>query len=116
VAVFQPHRFTRTRDLLSEFGPALGLADVVVLTDIYAAGEPPIPGITLDTLAARVREHVKELVVVPQVTEVPGHVAMLAHEGDLIVTLGAGSIGLVADRVLGALRQMAGLDGREVPQ
>jgi len=53
---------------------------------------------------------------VPQVSEVPGRVAMLAHEGDLIVTLGAGSIGLVADRILAALRQMAGLDGREVPR
>ena len=116
VAVFQPHRYTRTRDLMSEFGPALGLADVVVLTDIYAAGEAPISDITLDTLAAQVRPHVKELVVVPQVTDVPGHVAMLARDGDLIVTLGAGSIGLVADRVLTALRQMAGVDGREVPR
>ena len=87
-----------------------------MLTDIYPAGEVPIPGITLDTLAARVREHVRELVVVPQVADLPGHVAMLAREGDLIVTLGAGSIGLVADRVLTALRQMAGSDGREVPQ
>jgi UDP-N-acetylmuramate--alanine ligase len=116
VAVFQPHRYTRTRDLMSEFGPALGVADVVVLTDIYPAGEAPIPGITLDVLAAQVREHVKTLVVVPDVSDVPGHVAMLAQDGDLIVTLGAGSIGMVADRVLAALRQMAGLDGREVPR
>lgn len=116
VAVFQPHRYTRTRDLMGEFGPALGLADLVVLTDIYPAGEAPIPGVTLDTLAERVREHVKELVIVPQVTEVPGRVAMLARDGDLVVTLGAGSIGLVADRLLSALRQMAGLDGREVPR
>ena len=116
VAVFQPHRYTRTRDLMAEFGPALGLADVVVLTDIYAAGEAPIPGITLDSLSAQVKPHVTELVVVPEVTEVPGRVAMLAHDGDLIVTLGAGSIGVVADRVLAALRQMSGPDGREVPQ
>jgi len=116
VAVFQPHRYTRTRDLLDDFGPALGLADLVVLTDIYPAGETPIPGITLDALAARVRAHVRELVVVPQVADVPGHVAMLAHEGDLIVTLGAGSIGLVAGRLLAALKHMTGSDGREVPQ
>jgi UDP-N-acetylmuramate--alanine ligase len=77
---------------------------------------PPIPGITLDVLEAQVREHVKTLVVVPDVSDVPGHVAMLAQDGDLIVTLGAGSIGMVADRVLAALRQMAGLDGREVPR
>jgi UDP-N-acetylmuramate--alanine ligase len=116
VAVFQPHRFTRTRDLMAEFGLALGLADVVVLTDIYPAGEAPIPGVTLDALAALVRRHVPELVVVPQVADVPGHVAMLAREGDLIVTLGAGSIGLVADRILAALHQMGGRDGRTVPQ
>jgi UDP-N-acetylmuramate--alanine ligase len=116
VAVFQPHRFTRTRDLMAEFGLALGLADVVVLTDIYPAGEAPIPGVTLDALAALVRRHVPELVVVPQVADVPGHVALLAREGDLIVTLGAGSIGLVADRVLAALHQMGGRDGRAVPQ
>ncbi len=48
VAVFQPHRYSRTRDLMAEFGPALALADVVILTDIYAAGEAPIPGVTLD--------------------------------------------------------------------
>ncbi len=58
VAVFQPHRYTRTRDLLDEFGPALAVADVVVLTDIYAAGEAPIPGVTLDALADAVRPSV----------------------------------------------------------
>ena len=56
VAVFQPHRYTRTRDLLDDFGPALALADVVVLTDIYPAGEAPIPGITIDALADAVRD------------------------------------------------------------
>ncbi len=114
VAVFQPHRYTRTRDLMAEFGPALGLADVVVLTDIYAAGEAPIADITLEVLAARVREHVRELIVVPNVADVPSHVAMLVRAGDLVVTLGAGSVGLVADQVLSALRQMGGIDGREV--
>jgi len=116
VAVFQPHRYTRTRDLIADFGPALALADVVVLTDIYAAGEAPIAGVTLEDLASRVREHVRQLIVVPNVADVPGHVALLARSGDLVVTLGAGSVGLVADRVLAALRQMAGRDGREVPQ
>ena len=116
VVVFQPHRYTRTRDLLADFGPALALADVVVLTDIYPAGETPVPGIDLDVLADRVRPEVKELVVVPLVTDVPGHVVMLAREGDLIVTLGAGSIGLVADRVLASLRQLAAHDGQELSQ
>jgi len=107
VVAFQPHRYSRTRDLLADFGPALGLADVVVLTDIYAASEAPIPGISLESLAAAVRPHVKELVLVPSVGDVAAHVALLAQPGDLVVTLGAGSIGHVADRVVALLQQMA---------
>ncbi len=103
VAVFQPHRYSRTRDLLDDFGPALALADVVVLTDIYPAGEPPIPGITLDALAGAVGQSVGVLHVVPNLADVPAAVARLARPGDLVVTLGAGSIGGVGDRILTAL-------------
>jgi UDP-N-acetylmuramate--alanine ligase len=103
VAVFQPHRYSRTRDLLDEFGPALGLADVVVLTDIYAAGEAPVPGITIERLADAVRLSVRELHVVPRLDAVAGAVAELAEPGDLVITLGAGSIGTVGDRILAAL-------------
>lgn len=107
VVAFQPHRYSRTRDLLDDFGPALGLADVVVLADIYAASEAPIPGITLETLAERVRPHVKELVLVPEVGDLAPHLALLTQPGDLVITLGAGSIGHVADRLVTLLRQMA---------
>jgi UDP-N-acetylmuramate--alanine ligase len=108
VVAFQPHRYSRTRDLLAEFGPALAEADLVVLTDIYAASEAPIPGISLDTLAAAVRPHVREVMQVPSVGDLPGHLALLAQPGDLVLTLGAGSIGLTADRLVGLLQQMAG--------
>jgi len=107
IAVFQPHRYTRTRDLLAEFGPALSQADVVVLTDIYPAGEAPIPGATLDALAAAVRPHVPELHVVPALTDLPAHVQTMARDGDLVLTLGAGSIGAVGDRILAALQEVA---------
>jgi UDP-N-acetylmuramate--alanine ligase len=107
IAVFQPHRYTRTRDLLADFGPALALADIVVLTDIYAAGEAPIPGATLPALAAAVREHVGDLQIVPAIGDVPAHVRAMAREGDLVITLGAGSIGTVGDRILAALREVA---------
>ena len=56
VAVFQPHRFSRTEQLLDAFGPAFQGADEIVLTDIYAAGEAPIPGITVERLAESIRE------------------------------------------------------------
>jgi UDP-N-acetylmuramate--alanine ligase len=103
IAVFQPHRYTRTRDLLDSFGSALALADVVVLTDIYAAGEAPIPGTTLDALAAAVRRDVPGLRVVPRLDDVPDAIASIARPGDLVVTLGAGSIGAVGDRILDRL-------------
>ncbi len=101
--MFQPHRYTRTRDLIDDFGPALALANVVVLTDIYAAGEAPIPGITIERLADTVRAHAKEVVVVKRLEDVPAAVAQLAKPGDLVVTLGAGSIGTMLDRLLKAL-------------
>ena len=104
VAVFQPHRYTRTRDLLEDFGPALALADVVVLTDIYPAGEAPIAGITLDRLAQAVRRHASDVHVVPKIDDLPAAVARLVRSGDLVVTLGAGSISSVAAKVLALLR------------
>jgi UDP-N-acetylmuramate--alanine ligase len=104
VAVFQPHRYTRTRDLLHEFGDALAPADVVVLTDIYPAGEAPIPGITLDALAAAVsRACAGSVHVVRALEEIPAAVAALVRDGDLVITLGAGSIGATADRILRAI-------------
>jgi UDP-N-acetylmuramate--alanine ligase len=103
VAVFQPHRYSRTRDLLEDFGPALALADVVVLTDIYAAGEPPIAGVTLDRLATHVRRDVRELHVVPSLQDAIARAAELARPGDLLVTLGAGSIGTAGDQILEAI-------------
>ena len=106
VVVFQPHRFTRTRDLMPEFGAALGAADEVVLTDIYSAGEPPIPGITVDALAASVRAVARCPVhVVRALDDLPDAVAALARPGDLVITLGAGSIGAIGDRILDAIRR-----------
>jgi UDP-N-acetylmuramate--alanine ligase len=94
---FQPHRYTRTRDLMEEFGRTLAQADEVVLTDIYPASEDPIPGVTLEALAAAVDAHRATPVhTVRTVAELPAAVARLARPGDLVLTLGAGSIGGVA--------------------
>ncbi len=105
VAVFQPHRYTRTRDLLAEFGPALSAADLVVLTDIYPAGEAPIPGATLDALAEAMRATVSDLHVVADLAQVPAYVAALLEPGDLVITFGAGSIAAAGDRIVAALEQ-----------
>ena len=116
IVVFQPHRYSRTSQLLHEFGSALSAADEVVLTDIYAAGEPPIPGVTLEALAAVVREAARGGVrVVPALEDLPGAVATMARPGDLVITLGAGSIGGTGERILEAIRyrraQAAGTGG-----
>ncbi|MEO8522413.1 MAG: UDP-N-acetylmuramate--L-alanine ligase [Acidobacteriota bacterium] len=106
VVVFQPHRYSRTRLLMREFGVALGAADEVVLTDIYAAGEAPVAGITVETLADSVRAASRIPVhIVKAVEDLPPAVTALARRGDLVVTLGAGSIGGVGDRILAALQR-----------
>jgi UDP-N-acetylmuramate--alanine ligase len=109
IAVFQPHRYSRTAQLLDEFGPAFRGADHVILTEIYPAGERPVPGITADALAASVRKSVPVPVdLVPRLDDVPAAVAAIARPGDLVLTLGAGSIGTIPERVLEAIRRKAG--------
>jgi UDP-N-acetylmuramate--alanine ligase len=89
---------------LSEFGSAFSGADVVVLTDIYAAGEDPIAGVTLEVLGDAIRSGFGgELRIVRALADVPRELALVAKPGDLIVLLGAGSIGSIADAVLSAL-------------
>jgi UDP-N-acetylmuramate--alanine ligase len=103
--IFQPHRFTRTRGLLDRFGPALAGADEIVLTDIYAAGEDPVPGVTVDLLAEHVRRQVSSpLHVVRNLADIPALVTRLARRGDVVITLGAGSIGPMSGAILAALR------------
>jgi UDP-N-acetylmuramate--alanine ligase len=104
VVAFQPHRYTRTANLMDAFGPALAGADRVVLTDIYAAGEDPIAGVTLDALASAVRSRVSAPVVVaPSLDDVLAEIVRDARPGDVVITLGAGSIGLLPDRLVEAL-------------
>jgi UDP-N-acetylmuramate--alanine ligase len=105
VVAFQPHRFSRTSSLMDAFGPALAAADHVVLTDIYAAGEDPIPGVTLETLGAAVRRSVNVPVdLVPRLDDVVPAIVRVARPGDIVITLGAGSIGTVPDRLVEALK------------
>jgi UDP-N-acetylmuramate--alanine ligase len=104
VVAFQPHRYTRTASLMDAFGPALAGADHVVLTDIYAASEDPIPGVTLEALAESIRKTLTvPLDVVPKLEDVLPAVVRVARPGDVVITLGAGSIGSLPDRLITAL-------------
>jgi UDP-N-acetylmuramate--alanine ligase len=112
VVAFQPHRFTRTAALMEAFGPALAGADHIVLTDIYGAGEDPIHGVTLEALAASVRRSTTAPVeVVAGLDDVAPAVARIARPGDVIITLGAGSIGTVPERLLDLLTRGGGHEG-----
>jgi UDP-N-acetylmuramate--alanine ligase len=104
VVVFQPHRYSRTRDLLDAFGDALSAADEIVLTDIYPAGEAPLPGVTIEAVDARVRKGGRPVHLVKALDDVPAVVAKIARPHDLVITLGAGSIGTLPDRILAAIR------------
>jgi UDP-N-acetylmuramate--alanine ligase len=99
--VFQPHRYTRTADLMDEFSIAFSGADTVIVLPIYAASEEPIPGVTAERLA--------ELIQGPHVEFAPDFaaavcaIAGVTRDGDLILTLGAGSVSQLAPQILAAL-------------
>lgn len=100
VVAFQPHRYSRTRDLLADFAPSLAGADVLVLTDIYAAGEPPLVDGSMPALLATFAKqpsHVARAQLVPALCD-------LLAPGDLLLTLGAGDITKAATDVLARLR------------
>src|SRR5690349_11892024 len=93
--IFQPHRYTRTRDLMDEFGCAFGEADSVLVLDIYAASEQPIPGITGERLAEMIASSSGKQDSVHHVRtfdEAARQAAALAEPGDMVLTLGAGSV------------------------
>jgi len=97
VLVFQPHRYSRTRDLLDDFGRVLSECDVLLVTEVYAAGEAPIAGADGRAIcrAVRTRGHV-EPVFVERVDDLADSLRGVLHDGDVVVTMGAGSIGTVA--------------------
>jgi UDP-N-acetylmuramate--alanine ligase len=101
VVAFQPHRFTRTRDLLKDFAPALRCADEVVLTDIYAAGEAPIEGITIERVLATFPAG--SAVIHLARNGLAENLLPRLRPGDLLLTLGAGDITQVGGEILGRL-------------
>jgi UDP-N-acetylmuramate--alanine ligase len=101
VAAFQPHRYSRTRALLDEFGTAFFEADRVVVTDIYPAGEPPIQGVDGPAVVEALRTHgQKDVHFAGRVEDLPERLLELTQPGDLLITFGAGSITQVGSRFL----------------
>jgi len=116
VVAFQPHRYSRTAALMEAFGPALSGADLVLLTDIYSAGEEAIDGVTIETLGAAIRRSVSvPLILVPRLEDLVPMIARVARRGDLVITLGAGSIGSVPERLVEAIAGRASSAPTAVP-
>ncbi|MBW3601230.1 MAG: UDP-N-acetylmuramate--L-alanine ligase, partial [Actinobacteria bacterium] len=108
VAVFQPHRFTRTAALGTELGVALAEADVAVVTDVYAAGEAPVPGVTGALVADAARDRLADTHYAPLLGDAADVVSRLARRGDLVLTLGAGDITELGPVLLRRLEERRG--------
>jgi UDP-N-acetylmuramate--alanine ligase len=106
VVAFQPHRYTRTHDLLKEFATSFNDADVVFVTSVYAAGEERIPGATGDALAEAVRAHGhRDVTFVEKRTDLAKALLPRLREGDIVLTLGAGDITQVGPELVELLKQ-----------
>jgi UDP-N-acetylmuramate--alanine ligase len=104
--IFQPHRYTRTRDLMEEFATAFSDADSLFVLDIYAASEKPIEGITGEILVQRIREKSgKSVAYVTSFAAAVDSAAAAAEDGDMILTLGAGSVSQLGPMILEKLRE-----------
>jgi len=104
--IFQPHRYTRTRDLLDQFATAFGDADSLFVLDIYAASEKPIEGISGEALARHISESSgRPALYVPSFAEAVSSVAAVAHDGEMILTLGAGSVSQLGPFLLHTLQE-----------
>ena len=100
MVAFQPHRYSRTRDLFDEFAAILSSADAVVLTEVYAAGEAPVAGADAKSLARAIRARGRiDPVVVGSANELPALLADVLNDGDLLLVMGAGDIGHVASDI-----------------
>jgi len=101
IVAFQPHRYSRTSALFDEFRTAFHRADILIMTDIYAAGEPPLAGVTSEALVDAVKQHgQREVYYIPDVNTLPGELKKMAGSGDLVLTLGAGNIVWAGEELL----------------
>ncbi|NOQ90075.1 MAG: UDP-N-acetylmuramate--L-alanine ligase [Gammaproteobacteria bacterium] len=107
VAVFQPHRYTRTRDLFEDFSQVLSDCDVLILTEVFAAGEEPVPGADGRALCAAIRARGKvNPIFVEDVEKLGVDLCSILHDGDLVLTMGAGSIGRIASQLKDSLEAL----------
>lgn len=107
VVLFQPHRYSRVRDLLDDFCHCFKEADFVILTDIYSSGEAPIPGISTSVLQKQMDNAIREKLIYISRPHLSAEAAKLLKPADIVLSLGAGDITFVGDALLNHLRERA---------
>jgi UDP-N-acetylmuramate--alanine ligase len=108
IAVVQPHRYSRLRDLFQEFCRCFNDADVVIVADVYAAGETPLEGVNRDALVEGLRRHGhRRVLALESAADLPQLIAAEARDGDLVVCLGAGDITAWAQALPAQLEALA---------
>ncbi len=108
VAVFQPHRYTRTRDLFEDFSQVLAECDVLIMTEVYAAGEDHIAGADARDLCAAIRVRGKvSPIFIEDIEQLDSDLHSILQDGDLVLTMGAGSIGRIASQLKDSLSSTA---------
>jgi len=106
IAIFQPHRYTRTQLLLDEFSRSFDLADYVLITDIYAASEPSIEGVSAKKVHDKIKEHApdKKVLYLPK-ERITEHILEIISPGDMVITIGAGDIVKISDELAEKLKE-----------
>lgn len=119
VLAFQPHRYSRTRDLLDDFARVLAGVDTLIVSEVYAAGETPIAGADGKAICRAIRSHGRvEPVFIDKIEQLPQALIQIVRDGDLVVTMGAGSIGAIAadlPKTLATLQPLPVADRRRTP-
>ncbi|WP_110956235.1 UDP-N-acetylmuramate--L-alanine ligase [Anaerosinus massiliensis] len=106
ICVFQPHRYSRTQLLRKEFGVCFDEADMLVLTDVYSAGEKPIEGVSGETIRTEVEKHMhKDIVYIADRKEIASYLSDFVTAGDLVMTMGAGNIYLTGEELVAKLNE-----------
>jgi UDP-N-acetylmuramate--alanine ligase len=105
ITVFQPHRYTRTRQLGTQLGEALQASDVAIITNIYAAGEAPIPGISSNIIFNVAQRAGGSAVLIPELEDVITYLTDISRKGDLIITMGAGDVWKIGPALINRLKQ-----------
>ena len=107
VCLFQPHRYTRTKLLLEQYGSAFAKADKLIVTDVYSAGEDPIPGVSGELIAQKVKETTgQDVTYIPHKEDLIAYLKETSRPLDLVITMGAGDIYKVGEQYIAEAKEM----------